>query len=134
MSRSLPEMQETCTFSGGMSDNGIRRGLGMLRKWMDGRIVKEDPMERGTCSIMPGTTETLDEGHATIASRRGEGADLLELNRTMTGRSDGGLFIGFREQERSIAHRRSQWDKTTSTEYALTLYPNPHLCTSCRVV
>jgi len=64
MSISFPETQETCACSGGMSDNGIRRGRGMVRKWMDGRTVKEDATGRETQFIVPWifcTIEISDE-------------------------------------------------------------------------
>ena len=111
-------MQEICTCSGGMSDNGTRRGRGMVRKWMDGRIVKEDATERGmhsTVSWIFCTTETFDGGPSAISLRiqgessqgscvagvegRSQGAGgvekkelgSLELGR---GRSGGGLIGG----------------------------------------
>ena len=65
MSSSLSVTEETCVYSGGTSDNGIRRGRGIVWKWMDGRIVKDEPVRRGTRSVMPQvlcTTETSDEG------------------------------------------------------------------------
>ena len=55
--------------SGEMGNSGIRRGRGMVRKWMDGRIVKDDAMRRGTQSIVQRifcTTETFNEGLGTI--------------------------------------------------------------------
>ena len=64
MSRSFLAMEETWMCSGGRNDNGTRRGRGIVRKWMDGRIVKEDPARGGTHSITPRfscTTETFDE-------------------------------------------------------------------------
>ena len=71
-------MEETWTCSGGRNDNGTRRGRGIVRKWTDGRIVKENPARGGTHSIAPWiscTTETFDEG-PTITSLciRGEGS------------------------------------------------------------
>ena len=65
MSRSFLAMEETWMCSGGRNDNGTRRGRGIVRKWMDGRIVKEDPARGGTHSIAPRfscTAETFDEG------------------------------------------------------------------------
>lgn len=46
MSRSFLVTREICTRSGGMIDNGTRRGRGMVRKWSDGITVKEDTMGR----------------------------------------------------------------------------------------
>jgi len=99
MSRSLLEMQETCILSGRMSDNGIQRGQGMLWKWMDGRIVKDDPMGCETYSITLGTTETPDEGHNTIALCRGgessRGSHVVDF--------EGRRSQGAREREREEA-------------------------------
>ena len=56
--------------SGGRNDNGTRRGRGIVRKWTDGRIVKEDPVRGGTHSVAPWiscTAETFDEGHTTTS-------------------------------------------------------------------
>ena len=65
MSRSFLAMEETWMCSGGRNDNGTRRGRGIVRKWTDGRIVKEDSVRGGTHSIAPWIscmTETFDEG------------------------------------------------------------------------
>jgi len=45
-------MEEICTRSGGMSDNGILRGRGIVRKLIDGRTVKEDAAEYGTHPVV----------------------------------------------------------------------------------
>ena len=52
------------------SGNGTRRGRGIVLKWIDGRIVKEDRLRRGTRRIAPWifcTTETSDEGRGPSA-------------------------------------------------------------------
>ena len=57
-------------YSGGGNGNGTRRGRSTVRKWTDGRIVKENPVRGGTHSIAPWiscTTETFDEGPTTIS-------------------------------------------------------------------
>ena len=54
-------------YSGG---NGTRRGRGIVLKWMDGRIVKEDRLRRGTRPVAPWIfrmTETSDEGRGSRA-------------------------------------------------------------------
>ena len=71
MSRSPPAMGESCTRSGGRSDNGAWRGRGIARKWMDGRTVKEDTVGRGTSSVVPWVscgTDTSDEVSNSISS------------------------------------------------------------------
>ena len=58
-------MEEICTRSGGMRDNGARRGRGTVTKWMDGRIVKEGTAGCGAHSAVLSTfraAETLEEG------------------------------------------------------------------------
>ena len=44
---------ETCTRSGGISDIGIRGERGMVWKWMDGKILKEDSVEIDGHSVRP---------------------------------------------------------------------------------
>ena len=76
MSKSFPAVKETCACSGGISDNGTQRGWGIVWKWMDGRIVKEDTVRRGAYPVVPGipcATEASDEEPSTISScMRGE--------------------------------------------------------------
>ena len=65
MPRSAPATEESCMRSGGMSDNGIRRGRGIGGKWMDGRTVKEDTAGCGTRPAVLWTfrvTEASEEG------------------------------------------------------------------------
>ena len=139
MSWSFLAMEETWTCSGGRNDNGTRRGRGIVRKWMDGRIVKEDPARGGTHSITPRfscTTETFDEGPTTISlyirsenshggsavdvegcSQEGRNVemgdvDLLELDRART--SDG-VPVGGPENVSTdvwkVAARRGFWGR-----------------------
>ena len=71
MSRSFLAIEETWMYSGGGNGNGTRRGRGIVRKWTDGRIVKEDSVRGGTHSIAPWIscmTETFDEGPTTTPS------------------------------------------------------------------
>ena len=77
--------------SGGMSDNGTRRGRGMVWKWMDGRIVKEDPLRSGIHSMVPWifcTTERSHEG-ASVSRIRGEG-------------SHGSCAVGFESRTKDV--------------------------------
>ena len=83
-----------------MSDNGIRRGRGMVWKRMDGRIAKEGTAGGGTrFTVSWGfrTTETSDEGRGTSSlCIRGESS---HGSRTVEGCSRGGDGDSEREWE-----------------------------------
>ena len=71
MSRSLPAIDAVGTCSGRMSDNGIRRGRGIVWKWVDGKILEEGIVRRGTHSVglwISRATEASDEGPNAISS------------------------------------------------------------------
>ena len=130
MSKSFPAVRDTCTRSGGMSDNGIRRGLDIVRKWTDGRIVKDDTMGRGAHPVVPRTlcaTETPDEEPRTMPlctrgggsrgscavgaggrsrgtrDREREVVDSLGSDQAMRGRSDDEFIEGSEDENPSVA-------------------------------
>ena len=83
--------------SGGKNDNGTRRGRGIVWKWTDGRIVKEDPVRGGMHSMAPWiscATDTFDEGPSiTSLCIRGE-SSLESSTVDVEGRSQGGRDRG----------------------------------------